>query len=62
MCLEDASYPEEGDDSRDDVRDQHAHEHAFELEEPCTEVCKRDDPPMVEVEPGHFVKCHTLSE
>jgi peptide/nickel transport system ATP-binding protein len=28
----------------------------------CTERCMRDDPPMVEVEPGHFVKCHTISE
>jgi len=28
----------------------------------CTERCMREDPPMVEVEPGHFVKCHTMSE
>ena len=28
----------------------------------CTEMCMREDPLMVEVEPGHFVKCHTLSE
>ena len=28
----------------------------------CTERCKREDPPMVEVEPGHFVKCHHFSE
>ena len=28
----------------------------------CTERCMREDPPMVEVEPGHFVKCHTISE
>jgi peptide/nickel transport system ATP-binding protein len=28
----------------------------------CTERCMREDPPMVEVEPGHFVKCHILSE
>jgi peptide/nickel transport system ATP-binding protein len=28
----------------------------------CTERCMRDDPPMVEVEPGHFVKCHIMSQ
>jgi peptide/nickel transport system ATP-binding protein len=28
----------------------------------CTERCMREDPPMVEVEPGHFVKCHIMSE
>ena len=28
----------------------------------CTERCMREDPPMVEVEPGHFVKCHHFSE
>ncbi len=28
----------------------------------CTERCMREDPPMIEVEPGHFVKCHILSE
>jgi oligopeptide/dipeptide ABC transporter ATP-binding protein len=28
----------------------------------CAERCIREDPPMVEVEPGHFVKCHTISE
>jgi peptide/nickel transport system ATP-binding protein len=25
----------------------------------CKDVCMKDDPPMIEVEPGHFVKCHT---
>ncbi|MCD6324556.1 MAG: ABC transporter ATP-binding protein [Desulfurococcales archaeon] len=25
------------------------------------DVCKRDEPPMVEVEPGHFVACHLIS-
>jgi peptide/nickel transport system ATP-binding protein len=24
----------------------------------CKDVCMKDDPPMIEVEPGHFVKCH----
>jgi len=24
----------------------------------CKEVCMKEDPPMIEVEPGHFVKCH----
>lgn len=28
----------------------------------CTERCMREDPPMVEVEPGHFVKCHIMSQ
>ena len=25
--------------------------------ERCTEVCRKNDPPVVEAEPGHFVKC-----
>jgi len=25
----------------------------------CKDICMRDDPPMIEVEPGHFVKCHS---
>jgi len=24
----------------------------------CKDICMKDDPPMIEVEPGHFVKCH----
>jgi oligopeptide/dipeptide ABC transporter ATP-binding protein len=24
----------------------------------CKEKCMEDDPPMVEIEDGHFVKCH----
>ena len=24
----------------------------------CMEICKKEDPPMVEVSTGHFVKCH----
>ncbi len=27
----------------------------------CQDICINDDPPMVEVEPGHFVKCHLES-
>lgn len=27
----------------------------------CQDICMKDDPPMVEVEPGHFVKCHVES-
>jgi peptide/nickel transport system ATP-binding protein len=28
----------------------------------CTARCMKEDPPSVEVEPGHFVKCHFVSE
>jgi len=27
----------------------------------CTDICSKKDPPMVEVEPGHLVKCHLFS-
>jgi len=27
----------------------------------CIEICMKEDPPMLEVEPGHFVKCHLFS-
>ena len=27
----------------------------------CKDACMKDDPPMIEVEPGHFVKCHPES-
>ena len=27
----------------------------------CKEICMKEDPPMLEVEPGHFVKCHHVS-
>ncbi len=28
----------------------------------CEEVCMREDPPMLEVGPGHMVKCHLFKE
>ena len=28
----------------------------------CKEECSKLEPKMVEVEPGHFVKCHNLGE
>ncbi len=26
----------------------------------CKELCRKIDPPMIEVEPGHFLKCHQI--
>ena len=28
----------------------------------CMELCRQIDPPMIEVEPGHLVKCHLFSD
>jgi len=27
----------------------------------CKDICMKEDPPMLEIEPGHFVKCHQIS-
>lgn len=27
----------------------------------CTELCTKDDPPLLEVSPGHHVACHLLA-
>ena len=28
----------------------------------CMEICRQVDPPMIEIESGHFVKCHLFSD
>jgi peptide/nickel transport system ATP-binding protein len=28
----------------------------------CMEICKKEKPPIVEKEPGHFVACHLYSQ
>jgi len=27
----------------------------------CMDICKKEEPPMIEVEQGHLVKCHLFS-